>query len=869
MLNKTTSNFWLTAQTNARLKQQFPSIQTAPRQNRLLLSFQQERLWYLEHLDPNTSVYNLLHIIRFSGPLNLVALKQSLQEITRRHEILRTYFLRFKGVPFQCIGTNILVKLPIIDLRNLPLQQREIEVKRLALEEAEQPFDLTKQGLWRLKLLRLAEDDYRLIRTIHHIVFDGWSHNVFMRELGVMYGAFSCGKPSPLPNLPFQYVDFAYTQKEWFKQSEFATQLDYWKQQLSGRVSSLELPTHNSKLLITSYQGDCQSLIFSKELTKAIKTLSYQQGVSLFATLLTAFKVLLYSYTKQEDIIICSPVAGRHRHDIKNLIGYFNNVVVIRTDLSNNPNFDQLLTQVSQVVLDAYVNQDFPLQKLIELPHLAHTTLTRAMFALQNIPNQTLDLKDIEINSEYIERPISNFDLSLSMEEKEEQLSGVLQYKIAYFENNSIRKFIEDFQILIESIVANPEQSLSSLSSLISRKKLSSKQGKSLDCGHLLPLQHSDEVNACPYVPPRDSLEFKVSQIWQKVLGSSHPIGIHDNLFLLGASSLSIALIAEKIQETFQTELPLTTLFQTPTIEQVSKLLRESVSSLPTSPLVPIQPKGNNPPLFLCEGVGIYCNLVPYLGSDQPIYALIRDKSAASESFTCIEDIATYYLRQVKKIQPEGPYFLGGLCFGGLVAFEMAHQLYSEGKNVGMLLLLDTPAGANAYKLKPAPLRMLGHLSNILQFGLPYLQKKIEGGKIKYLRPRYQPFKTSQYTSSNIANTNQSFRESTSRIAEIYQYRTYPGRVTLFTLKNRSGMTDSLFDPALGYIDPLLGWGSIVTGGIDVHHLEGEHTSILREPYIKLLAERLKICLEKAQSSVLSNKYSGSLVSEIKKHLVT
>lgn len=861
MSNDTTanspSNFWHTVQTNARLRQQFPAIQPVSRQEQLLLSFQQERLWRLEQIYPDTSVYNLLHIIHFYGSLNLRVLEKSLQEIIQRHEVLRTGFVSVKGVPFQTIGSNNFVRLSIVDLTGIPLQQREQEARRLALEEAQKPFNLTQKGLWRFQLLRLSENEHWLIRIVHHIIFDGWSHNVFMRELVIIYEALSSGKSSPFSDsMPLlQYVDFAYTQRKWPQQPGFATQLDYWKQQLSGKISSLELPTDNShSLSVSTYQGDCQSLVFSTALTKAIKTLSYQRGVSLFVTLLTAFKVLLYAYTKQADMIVCSPVAGRHRPETKKLIGYFNNVVLIRTNLADNPNFCQLLNQVSQLASNAYANQDVPLQKLVELPNLANTVLTRAMFTLQNIPNPTFNLENLKITSEYIQRPIANFDLALSMEEKGEQLSGVLQYKTAFFNRGTIKAILEDFQALLESIVVNPEQSLSSLSSLITgddNKKISSNQDKNSEPAPTL-CSVSDNINSCTYQPPRDSLELQVTQILQKVLGCDRPIGIHDNLLSLGVSSLSIALIAEKIQGVFQTDLPLTAIFQNLTIEKVSKLLRESSSFSSTSPLIPIQPNGSKPPLFLCEGVGIYYNLIPYLGKDQPLYALMRDESTTSLHFNCVEAIATYYLQHVKKIQPEGPYFLGGLCFGGLVAFEMAQQIYSKGEEVGMLLLVDTPAGPNVYKLKPTPLRMLGHLSNLLQFGLPYLRKKLANKRGKYLRSNHNSCGTISLSSSGrIANTNQAFRESANRIAEAYQCQSYPGSVTLFTLSKRSAMTDGLFDPALGYIEPLLGWGSIVKGEIDVHYFEGEHTSILREPYIKPLGQRLRVCLEKAQSMKL------------------
>jgi aspartate racemase len=311
------STFWRTARTNARLKNQFPKLKKAPTNIQLPLSLQQERLWYLEQLQPNTSVYNLLHIIRFNGSLEPTILLKTLQELSQRHQVLRTTFSSVGGKPFPIVADSYNPELPIVDLRSLPLAQREQEARKLALEEAKKPFELAVKPPWRVSLLRLDEDEYWLVRTVHHLIFDAWSHSVFMRELGKLYHDFSASQTPTLQEPSFQYVDFAYTQRQWMEESSFTTQLNYWQNHFSEPIASLQLPTDYPSTSLSSYEGKCQHLVCSPELTKALKSLSYQQGVSLFATLLAAFKVLLYGYIRQANLLVCYSKKGDGMCDVR------------------------------------------------------------------------------------------------------------------------------------------------------------------------------------------------------------------------------------------------------------------------------------------------------------------------------------------------------------------------------------------------------------------------------------------------------------------------------------------------------------------------------------------------------------------------
>ncbi|UCF78981.1 MAG: non-ribosomal peptide synthetase, partial [Candidatus Eiseniibacteriota bacterium] len=287
------------------------------------MSFAQERLWFLDQLEPGRPVYNIHIAVRLRGPLNVAALEQSLKEIVQRHEILRTTFSLVEGQPVQLIVPALTLTLPVVDLRNLSETEREAEAQRLTIEETQRPFDLARGPLLRATLLRLDEEGHVLLLTMHHIVSDEWSMEILFRELSALYEAFSRGKPSPLPELPIQYADFAVWQRQWLQGSGLEAQLPFWKKQLAGSPPLLNLPTDRLRPAIQTYRGAHQSVMLPWALLESLKTLSSQERATLFMTLLAAFKVLLYRYTGQEDILVGIPIANRNRVEIEGLIGFF------------------------------------------------------------------------------------------------------------------------------------------------------------------------------------------------------------------------------------------------------------------------------------------------------------------------------------------------------------------------------------------------------------------------------------------------------------------------------------------------------------------------------------------------------------------
>ena len=522
------------------------------------LSYAQERLWFHEQSAPGSSIYNIPVAYTLTGWLNLTALEQSLREIVQRHEVLRTTFSIVNGQPIQLISPEVEVALSVIDLEKLPPQQRQEQAQQLTQEEAQQPFDLIGGPLWRFKLLRLNEAEHILLVTVHHIISDRWSLVVFMQELATLYEAFLQQKPSPLTELPKQYADFAISQREWIEGKKWESQLGYWEQQLTGNVPPLELPIDRARPLIPTYRGARQSLVINKNLTAELKKLSDRSETTLFVTLLAAFQMLLYQYTKQEDMLVCSPIAGRHRFQTKDLIGYFINILPLRTNLGGDPNFREILGHVRQVVLGAYRNLDLPFQAIADLPNLARTPLTRGFFALQPAASQTPDLPGVKVSFQDIPNGTANFDFSLCLEETGETLTGFVDYKIDLFEATTITEMLEHFQWLLASLVANGEQRLSSLPSLRETE--------------LVPPKKT-ELEAT-YVAPQKEIERTIAIVWQEVL-QIEKVGIYHNFFDLGGQSLAVARVVGKLQEIFKRKISVVDLFQYPTISAMSQYLSQ------------------------------------------------------------------------------------------------------------------------------------------------------------------------------------------------------------------------------------------------------------------------------------------------------
>ncbi|MEH1777317.1 amino acid adenylation domain-containing protein [Nostoc sp.] len=442
------------------------TIAPVTRNQNLPLSFAQQRLWFLEQFLPGNPLYNLPQTFHLVGQVNLSALEQSVNEIIRRHEVLRTTFAFLDGQPVQIIAPTLTVPLHLIDLRTLSGSQKDTEIQRLTIEECQRPFNLNHGPLVRTTLLQLGAEEYVLLLNIHHIVFDGWSVGTFFRELRLLYQAFVNGQLSPLAELPIQYADFALWQRQWLQGKVLSEQLDYWKQQLAD-LPILQLPSDRPRPAIQTYRGTRQPLALSKSLSETLTRFSQQEGVTLFMTLLAAFQTLLFRYTSSADIQVGSVIANRHYQEIESLIGFFVNTLILRSDFSDSPTFRQLLKQVREVTLEAYAHQDLPFEKLVEELEperdLSRHPLFQIGFALQNVPIPAIELSGMTINHRLEHNGTAKFDLFLELFETPDGISGWFEYSTDLFDAATISRIGENFQTLVAGIVANPDQKVTDL----------------------------------------------------------------------------------------------------------------------------------------------------------------------------------------------------------------------------------------------------------------------------------------------------------------------------------------------------------------------------------------------------------------------
>ncbi len=442
-------------------------IERTSRDKPLPLSFTQKRLWYLDQLAPGSSAYNMVSAHRLTGRLDLTALEKGLNEIIRRHEILRTIFKDVDGEPYQVVLPSVTITIPLVDLRGIDSDTaQESEVRRCFNAEAQRSFDLGSGPLVRSILLQIRDEEYVLILAKHHIVYDGWCRGIIARELSALYEAFSAGNPSPLRELPIQYADFADWQLRYLQGELLEKQLGYWKKQLEN-VPALLLPTDRPRPSFQTGHGGRHYFTLSKTVSTGLRSLANQNGATLFMTLAAAYMTLLHRYTGQGNIAVGSPIAGRNRTELESLIGLFLNMLVLRVDLAGNLTFLELLARVREVCLAAYARQDLPFEKLVEELHpersLSRNPLFQVTFGLQNTQKIPLELVGLKVSDLNLDPGTARFDLELLIEDEDSGLWGYANYNADLFEPETIKRIIGHFQVLLEGIVAKPEQQLSDL----------------------------------------------------------------------------------------------------------------------------------------------------------------------------------------------------------------------------------------------------------------------------------------------------------------------------------------------------------------------------------------------------------------------
>jgi len=439
-----------------------PAVERRSRADELPLSFAQQRLWFLDQMEPGNTVYNIPLALRLHGELDITALERSLSEVVRRHEVLRTTFRSIEGRAVQVIGEAEALTLPLIDLSELPKADAESKAKQLAGEEATGSFNLATGPLLRVKLLRMSVDEHVLLCTLHHIVSDGWSRGVLTRETVRLYKAFKAGAPSPLPELEIQYADYAVWQREWLQGEALQEQIDYWKKQLADVPAVLDLPTDYPRPAVRGYRGAYFPFSLSPSLSAELKAVSRREGVTLFMSLLAVFQVLLSRYSGQSEIVVGTPIANRTRTETEGLIGFFVNTLALRTSLAEASSWQTLLKEVREVCLGAYAHQEVPFEKLVEelqpMREMSHSPLFQVMLMLQNANQEAFELEGLRLNVMGGAGESVKFDLTISLQDVGGSLRGSIAYSTELFAAETIKRLAAHYEQLLSEMVSQPSQ---------------------------------------------------------------------------------------------------------------------------------------------------------------------------------------------------------------------------------------------------------------------------------------------------------------------------------------------------------------------------------------------------------------------------
>lgn len=812
------------------------------------LSPNQERLWQSLKITPFSSSYNIPFAYNLSGNLNIEILEKSIKNIIQRHDNLRCQILQENEIVKQNILPQLNWNLIVEDLSNFQEKEKNQQINKSINIETKTFFKLNQAPLWRIKLLKLEAEKYIFLLTMHHLISDRWSVGIFMQELATFYQEIIAHKTISLNQLPKQYKEFALWQKKWLETEEATHQLHYWQQQLSQAIPDVKLPI-DIQLNLLTYRANRQYLILDENLTLSLKNLGDRLNVSLFIILLSAFQILLYEYNQQEEFIIASPVASRHIASSKGVIGYFNNILPIKVNLQENPNFTEVVKRVKKVTTEAYQNQDIPFQYLTNLSHIP---LSRVMFALQNIPNLTIELPNIEINYQDLHNSQTNFDLFLFMEEKNGKLEANLEYKTDLFNANTITNFLNNFQQLLTKIVINPESNINSFPRL---KELNSYA----EFNH--NINPKDEQNI--FVEPRNSLEQQLTEIWQEILGIEK-ISIKDNFFLLGGHSLLSVKLVDKVEKTLNIKLSLNTLQQLTTIEQMAininsnldenelninanysanlsyENYRRLLASIASREEKRIGDKGiilevqeglkNKNPVFL---IGSQFNfLKDKINIENPIYCLPSTWMEIENPQNYVKDLAEFYTEEITKINSKQPIFLIGYCFEALVAWEIAQNLDKKGLKVNCLVIVEREGtDINYHRYHRLYLGITEKFNEFLKlnfidklkFTINLSYKQLQKFKQKLLTSTKKIPKINSKEDLIRLNKNDDVPQGleTLRVAiNSYYPQPYSGKVAfIFAKENRLN----------SFIFPKAGWHSVVKGENEIFMLSGEHKDLLIE----------------------------------------
>jgi thioesterase domain-containing protein len=663
----------------------------------------QHRFWVLDQMAPGGNpALNMPLALRLTGTLDRPALERAFAEIVDRHEALRTTFHEEKGQLCQVIAPTMKIGLLLVDIQDFPEAERARVPNHLIREEAETPFDLARGPLCRARLVRVAPAEHLLLITLHHIICDGWSNGLILRELGVLYTAFVKSEPAPLPELPLQFADYADWQTKALASGALSGQFDYWRKQLAGELPTLDLPTKPERRARRAGGIGAPAAIRWRTLppllARELKSLGARENASGFMVFLAAFCAMLRQTARggPEDILVSTPSANRGRSEVEGVVGLFVNPLLLRTSLAGDPSFRELMGRVRRVVLDAFAHGDTPFEWIIE--EIKPRRL-QVNFIYQQAFLQPAKLPDLILTPLRSVSGGAVFEWTAGAMEDADGVKLCLEYNADLFDEPTIDRMLERYQTALENAAAAMDAPVSQL--LPPEEFRAQEAREAASAARPAETEVVEKGEGVKRGVPFLTVHYQLIEIWQELLGVK-TIGIKDDFFALGGNSLLALRMLQRVEQACGKALQPAALFKQATIEYLSnELLTQKMESAPT--ILAIQEKGEKTPIFYLHGDltggGYYCmKLSRGLGEDQPFYALPPVDVNAVKGLPSIEQMAAMHIEAIRSVRPHGPYVIGGFCLGGLIAYEVARQFAKAGEGVEQLIIIDATAENKRFK---------------------------------------------------------------------------------------------------------------------------------------------------------------------------
>jgi thioesterase domain-containing protein/NRPS condensation-like uncharacterized protein len=807
----------------------------------------QLRFWSLDQLKPGNPGLNMPLMWRCRGELNVELLAKAFTQAINRHEILRTTFAVFDGKLSQVIAGAYAVPLPFIDLQHLCDAENSPEARQLIQQHAAIPMDLHGGPLLLLKLLKYGPHDHLLLLTMHHIICDGISLGILLRDIAVLYKALVHNTIANLPELPIQFADFAVWQEDWRKSEDAEKSLHFWRTSLGADLPQLQTrrdpPLTSAEQKDTdSVEGDIETFLISPELTQAAHQFCIRENVTLNILLFSIFCAMLYRITGQQDLVIGSPCANR-TEETEELVGLFMNIQVLRLRIKPQETFRSLLDQVQNWTLAAYENQTLPFEDLLYDPYFSEAGADFEIpifFLYQKSFMLTQQVAGLEITPLRSMSPGAVFEMMFAIVDRPEEGPRLqLEYNPRHYRKATIRGYLKLFVNQLEAALESPNHPITTEEpgqNIVDFQQPLQSQ-TALSPAQIQPIRNAQS-------PPTDPIQIQLLALWKTTLGIED-LDIDTNVFDVGATSLTILRVVTRINRLHAMNFTLASVMAAPTIRMIAKLVRSGYAPNTKTSLIPIQPLGTKPALFVVHGahghVVNFYGLRSRIDSDQPVYGVQAQALEVGHSALLrLEDMASYYLQEIRRIQPTGPYHLLGYSFGGVLVLEMAHQLRASGQNVGLIGMVDTVVGEYLAKdlrsektgAKKPPRTLANYVLSQFKRGGPkawfhYVHRAIRLHAIRYMTRAAAKF----------AKTIPEFLKHTHDINAVassnYRLKPTAGKLTLFRAIKQ-------FDDTIPFDN---GWSLFFEDGVDIHELPGHHFNILAEPGMDLLGKKLRILL--------------------------